>query len=849
MKKINAIILTVLFLFIGCVSVKAATLKSGTYTIESSLSEQHVLDVAGGKTTNGTNVQLHISNKTKAQQWKVEELSNGYYKITSLLANNMVLDVAGASKKNGANVQLHISNNTAAQQWTIKYVGGGYYSIISKCNGLYIDVRSASVYNGNNIQMHAGNNTKAQKFRFIEMVDKEKTLDSGNYRISSVANDSNFIDTNDSNISSKTNIYSNASNDSWTQIWHLTYLNNGYYKITSSISDGASMSVASSSALSGTNVQISNSSNDNNQQWIIKKNDDNTYSIVSKLGHDNMFIDISGGSKLSGANIQIHVTNGSDAQKFVFTKTDEKVVQNGLYTISNKQSNKKLRIDNDKLNNCTNIKFSNDNDTNGQKWNITYVGGGYYSIFSGFNNNYSLDITGGSSVSGTNLQLHQSNKSAAQLWKFKYIDGHYVIYSKINSLAIDMGDSLEDDSFNTVVKTKTDEDSQHYKLEQTELNDTVPNYDNADIQEGYYNITSALNDKMAIDVSGGVRTNGNNIQMYTSTTSLNQIWYIKKLSNGYYNVTSALNPNITLDVTGGKGVSGTNIQIHVVNGSDAQSWLIKDLGDGYYTFVSKLGNLAIDVSSTSIKNGTNVLNNKLTYNPSQRFKLKPNNSKKTYTGIDVSSWQYGIDWAKVAKSNVGFVIIRAGFGGEKTSNPLYNQDDSRFQEYVKGCETYNIPYAIYLYSYAYKEEYAQQEVNHTIRQLNAIKAKKYAPNLSTKVFLDVEDSTMANVSKTSLTKTVNDYCSKMETSGYKCGIYANANWFKNHLDTKSLAKKYTIWLAEWPKNNTVTSYYNAVQMTPAYSLTNYKFWQFSSNGAINGISVRVDLDIGYDIFD
>ena len=39
---------------------------------------------------------------------------------------------------------------------------------------------------------------------------------------------------------------------------------------------------------------------------------------------------------------------------------------------------------------------------------------------------------------------------------------------------------------------------------------------------------------------------------------------------------------------------------------------------------------------------------------------------------------------------------------------------------------------------------------------------------------------------------------------------------------------------------------------PSYNTTSYKYWQFTSSGSsepLGGISGRLDLDLGYDIFD
>lgn len=64
-------------------------------------------------------------------------------------------------------------------------------------------------------------------------------------------------------------------------------------------------------------------------------------------------------------------------------------------------------------------------------------------------------------------------------------------------------------------------------------------------------------------------------------------------------------------------------------------------------------------------------------------------------GIDVSHNQGVIDWKRVKADGVDFAIIRCGFGMNQI-----NQDDTQWFNNVKGCEQNNIPYGVYLYSYA-----------------------------------------------------------------------------------------------------------------------------------------------------
>ena len=81
-------------------------------------------------------------------------------------------------------------------------------------------------------------------------------------------------------------------------------------------------------------------------------------------------------------------------------------------------------------------------------------------------------------------------------------------------------------------------------------------------------------------------------------------------------------------------------------------------------------------------------------------------------GIDVSKWQGNIDFAKVAKDGIDFVIIRAGRAKTK---------DSQLDTFVKECEKHGIKYEFYWYSYALTVDRAKEEAEACIECIKVYK--------------------------------------------------------------------------------------------------------------------------------
>lgn len=211
-----------------------------------------------------------------------------------------------------------------------------------------------------------------------------------------------------------------------------------------------------------------------------------------------------------------------------------------------------------------------------------------------------------------------------------------------------------------------------------------------------------------------------------------------------------------------------------------------------------------------------------------------------YFGIDVSSHQGSIDWKSVSKTGLDFAILRLGYGDNWIS-----QDDVRFINNVTGCVENNIPFGVYLYSYAvnlngpdsinHDSESIDSEIAHTLRLLNSLTANQKLM-LKLPVFIDMEDNSTIGVGKLNLTRFADYYCSKISENGYKCGIYANRNWLWNYLDASYLEKKYDIWLADPTNDYGVDSNYNGI----------YHLWQYSWLGSISGINSNgLDMDVSF----
>ena len=190
-------------------------------------------------------------------------------------------------------------------------------------------------------------------------------------------------------------------------------------------------------------------------------------------------------------------------------------------------------------------------------------------------------------------------------------------------------------------------------------------------------------------------------------------------------------------------------------------------------------------------------------------------------GIDVSEHQRSINWNSV-KNNIDFAILRCGYGNDEA-----HQDDKRFSEYVSECTRLKIPYAVYIYSYATDTSMVDSEVRHTLRLISG--KNPFC------VYYDMEENAQARLGKSVCTDFAKRFCGKISENGFKAGVYANANWFRNYLDVRALYNLgHSIWVAQ----------YSSKKPNIAVAEGEYDMWQYSSSGKMDGVSSS-GLDMNY----
>ena len=501
-------------------------------------------------------------------------------------------------------------------------------------------------------------------------------------------------------------------------------------------------------------------------------------------------------------------------------KINTKTVEDGEYKIrSEKDENKIFDIKGGSNELQAKLQIWDDCNVKQQRYIVNYIGEGYYKI-TARNSNKVLDVESGGIKEGTKIQQYDWNNTDAQKWIIKKNeDDTYSIISKCNGLYITIPNSNTACGTELLLYKEKNDKSQKFKFEK--VNEEIGK---KTIEDGTYEIRSAMNNNKVFDIVSGSTESGAKLQMWEDANVPQQRFNIKYIGNGLYSLTVKRSGKV-LDVVNGVMENGNKVQQYDWNNTDAQKWIIRETEKGRYNIISKGTRLYLTIENGEVKNGTNVSTYGKSNKTNQEFIFEKITELK---GIDVSSYQNNIDWKQVKESGIDFAMIRVGYRGWGTGRIVY---DNNYHYNIENALKNNIECGVYFYSQAINESEAIEEADFVI---NAI--RKY--NITYPIVIDSEYATTSRIGRADKlsvderTRVCKAFCNRIYQKGLTGMIYASKFWLYVNLDMNELSD-YKIWLAH---------YTDSVNNKTDYKGT-YDIWQYTNKGIIPGINGNVDLNV------
>ena len=210
---------------------------------------------------------------------------------------------------------------------------------------------------------------------------------------------------------------------------------------------------------------------------------------------------------------------------------------------------------------------------------------------------------------------------------------------------------------------------------------------------------------------------------------------------------------------------------------------------------------------------------------SDQMKYYENGKQTSYVGVDISKYQDYVDFVKVKKAGIDFVMLRAGARGYGSGQLIL---DEYFSDNLKRATDAGLDVGVYFYSRAVSQDEAIEEANMVIENLGEYQITY--PVAYDMELVENDTARTENLTRAEKTDIAKAFMDTIIASGRKAMIYGNKEWLIKEIDMSKLTA-YDVWLSQDAD-------------IPDYP---YKFamWQYDFEGSVDGIAGYVKMNISF----
>lgn len=197
----------------------------------------------------------------------------------------------------------------------------------------------------------------------------------------------------------------------------------------------------------------------------------------------------------------------------------------------------------------------------------------------------------------------------------------------------------------------------------------------------------------------------------------------------------------------------------------------------------------------------------------------------SFVGADISKYQDYVDFVKLKKAGVDFVMLRVGARGYGSGQIVL---DDYFLDNIKRASDAGLQIGVYFFSQAITEEEAIEEANLVLANISEYKVTY--PVAFDMEHIENDTARIDALSKSEKTKITKAFLDTIKNAGYKALLYGDKEWLLKEIDLPKLTA-YDVWLSQ-------------MEDVPDYP---YKFtmWQYTTDATIDGIAGYADLNISF----
>lgn len=197
----------------------------------------------------------------------------------------------------------------------------------------------------------------------------------------------------------------------------------------------------------------------------------------------------------------------------------------------------------------------------------------------------------------------------------------------------------------------------------------------------------------------------------------------------------------------------------------------------------------------------------------------------SFVGADISKYQDYVDFVKLKKAGVDYVMLRVGARGYGSGQLVL---DEYFQDNIRRANDAGLKIGLYFYSQAVSVEEAVEEANMVLENIGEYQITY--PVAFDMEYVENDTARVENLSKSEKTTITKAFLDTVKDAGYIPMIYGTKEWLIKRIDMSKLTE-YDVWLSQQ-------------EDIPDYPYR-FSMWQYSTSATIDGIAGYADLNISF----
>lgn len=208
---------------------------------------------------------------------------------------------------------------------------------------------------------------------------------------------------------------------------------------------------------------------------------------------------------------------------------------------------------------------------------------------------------------------------------------------------------------------------------------------------------------------------------------------------------------------------------------------------------------------------------------SDRMKYYEDGRLESFVGVELSRHQDYVDFHKMRKDGIDFVMLRVGLRGYGDGQIM---KDDAFDENIKRASEAGLGTGVYFSSQAVTKEEAEEEAELVLESIRDYDVKY--PVVFDMEHVENDAARIDGLSREEKTAIAGAFLRKIEEQGYHAMIYGNKEWLIKEIDLTRLTD-YDIW-------------YSGQEDIPDFPYR-FSMWEYTGNGVVDGVAGYSDLSI------